>query len=658
MIKSLLIIFIFLLSLYAIGAFVWKLCGFNQQQDVFANVFIRMILGLVFSVSLFSIIITRGDTISIAILAIMGICIYYVHSNANTHEVCDTTRSRAYVADLLDMKLLVVLLSSTVAFFLFHALFFFNEPYNNEVHFDYFCYSALGDCMLHRGIESLNCVNDLLCEVNVKPSPYHYFDIWMTMLVASLFNITSAESIFVETYVVLAVLYTLGAVAIIRCFSDSWFYTIIGATAVLLTGVVCTDVAITLDSSNILSRLVFHSPLENTKTLAFSLFMELAIFCYLKDRNLFYYAMMAVPLVCITVTPAIYVGLAVAIFVDFIFNVHNRRNLMFVGITLMMISVFILCFYFLRDTGAYAMEDFSLRLVKENVQQGWSVLLKSLIKYPLFLLLIHIPFIILFVLIYMKNQESRESVRSLLYLIVFTVFVEITGFMVSSLYDGNYDKFQFFDMPSMILPSVYMIFFAILMSYSRAFIIKLAVVVLYIVLIIIGNSRAYFQTGLRGTFYNMNDAEDVAYIQSIEKEFIEKHKNTVGVGIRDVYDDAFPYRTRVGLPYQFCPQIATLNLKTINICTLAPIREEWNNEETRNRKANNTFTRFAERYQEEYGVMSDDSLQLQFCKQNSIEFMIVVDGQQIPKIFEPYVDTIFYRPHSTEMFVFFKDFRN
>ena len=66
---------------------------------------------------------------------------------------------------------------------------------------------------------------------------------------------------------------------------------------------------------------------------------------------------------------------------------------------------------------------------------------------------------------------------------------------------------------------------------------------------------------------------------------------------------------------------------------------------------------FANQYQETHGAQTEEFLQLEFVRQNKIEFMIVRDGKTMPSIFEPYVDTVFYRPNTTEKFVFFNTWK-
>lgn len=631
------------------------LCFIKQKPfcDVFGDTFVRLLLGLTVTIVLYSIVHTNGDTISLGFV-LLGVCYFFFD------------RKRWLSKDFLPLKTYFVLgrtqrevlgtaFISLVCFFVFRAYFFYNEPYNNEVHFDYFCYSALGDCMLNRGIESLNCVNDLLCETNLNPSPYHYFEIWLTLLISQCFSITTGEIIFVEVYVILGIMHILGIVAIVRCFTNSRAYSIISPFMILLAGMVCYNVAFSADMFNLPLRVSFVSPLCNTKTLMISLYMLLAVYAFIKRRTMSYYILMALPLLCIALTPSVYAALGIVLIVDILKSTkESRREIIITLGALLTMSVGIVLFYFCRGGEAYAMDDFSLRLVQENIVNNLSQIIKSAVKFPFFFMLYHAPIIAFLFYIWKKHTHGKQNIKAYTLLFLFIICLELMGFIASNLYEGNYDHGQFMEMPSLFLVSIYVLVFGLVFKHIDNFIEILFAISLLLTIALLSISNAYYQTGLRGTFYDMNDANDVAYIQSIEKEFVNKHHNKIGVGIRDVYDDAFPYRTRVGLPYQFCPQIPSLNLKTINICTLTPIKEEWNNNETINRKANNTFTRFATNYQQENKQISVDSLQLEFVKQNKIEFMIVVDGQERPQIFDPYIDTTFYRPNSSEQFVFFK----
>lgn len=652
MIKSLIIILLFLTLISFVGGTIIRLCRITPMKDDFSNVFVNMLLGLVTLVSIYSIFVTKGNTISLGIVAILIMCLIGVF--VHTHTV---TSFVEIFSKIFNIKIVVSVLILTLALFIFHAFFFFNSPYNNEVHFDYFCYSALGDCMVNRGVESLNCENDLLCEVDLSPTPYHYFDIWLAMFIAAVANVTSAEAMFVEAYVIMAVLCALGFIAIVRCYSQNLFVQIIAFSSILLGGIVCADTSIGSNILNFTQRTHIIVPLCNTKTIAIALFMTASILAFICNKMLFYYIAMAVPLICITVTPAVYSGLGCMMLYDLFWNdKEHRKQIVNAFATLFAMALFILGFYFLQGDGAYAMDDFSLRIVIENITTGFADMCKSVVKFPIFFMLYHLVFLLIIFYLYRKELDFLFEFQKLKSLFIFVVVMETVAFTVSLCYKGNWDCFQFIDMPTLFLVPVYVLLFALPFRYIGNIALKIVVGVMYVLLLVVSIMEGYYQTGLRGTFYDMKSPDDVAYIQAIEKEFVEKHKNKVGVGIRDVYDDAFPYRTRVGLPYQFCPQIPTLNLKTINICTLTPIRPEWQNEETENRRNNNTFTRFAIAYQQKYGQMLEDSLQLAFVKQNKIEFMIVVDGQTMPEIFTPYIDTIFSRPNKTEKFIFFKEF--
>ena len=650
MIKSILLVFLFLIAIYFIGWAICRICKINVRRNSFVECAAYMVIGLVSAVSLYSLFVTKGNTISLGIIGILILCL--LRAKKQTY-VCHDNYSFSEYKNVIISAFVI-----TICFFAFHAYFFFNTPYNNEAHFDYFCYSALGDCMVNRGIESLNCVNDLLAELNLSPTPYHYFEIWLSMLIATIGGITAAESIFVETYVILSVIYALCLLAIVRCYSKNIVVQIISFSAVLLGGVVCANTSIELSMFNFIQRTSIVAPLCNTKTIAMALFMAVSVLAFIHDKILFYYVAMAVPLVCISITPAVYSALGCMMLYDFFVNNNgNRKNIAWSFAALFVSALFIIAFYFLQGDSSYTMDDFSFRIILENIRTNLSEMIKSAVKFPFFFLLYHFAFIAIFVYLYFKEKKCRPDLRKLTSMFVFVIVLEIVAFVVSLCYKGNYDWFQFMEMPTLFLAPIYVLFFAFSIQYSGHAVLKTGVGITYVLLLVYSVWGGYYQTGLRGIFYDMKSSDDVAYIQAIEKEFLEKHENKVGEGIRDVYDDAFPYRTRVGLPYQFCPQIPTLNLKTINICTLTPIRPEWQNEETVNRRNNNTFTRFANQYQETHGAQTEEFLQLEFVRQNKIEFMIVRDGKTMPSIFEPYVDTVFYRPNTTEKFVFFNTWK-
>lgn len=646
MIKSIIIIFVSFVVFYFCGDLMLRLCKIKIRNE-FTCFLVSFFIGMLVLVSLYSMVITRGNTISWGIVFVLFFCLHRL----SAISYCDGGLHTAFAYK----NIIISIVGIIICFFTFHAYFFFNSPYNNEVHFDYFCYSALGDCMVNRGVESLNCVNDLLGEVSLSPTPYHYFEIWLTMLIATVGGITAAESIFVEAYVILATMYAICLIAIVKCYSKNYVIHIVALSAVLLGGIVCADTSIGTNVLNFTQRTSVIIPLCNTKTVAVALFMAVSMLAFIHDKILFYYVTTAVPFVCISITPAVYSALGCMLLYDLFWNDDGNKKGIIIAFAMLIISaLFIIAFYFLQGNSTYTMDDFSFRIVIENVKNNGVEMIKSVVKFPFFFVLYHVGVIAIIVYLYFKEKVSRIELKKLISLAVFVLVLEFMAFVVALCYKGNYDWFQFMEMPTLFLAPIYVLLFAFSIQYTGHIVLKAGVGLLYVLLLVYSVLGGYWQTGLRGIFYDMKSPNDVAYIQAIEKEFVEKHTNKIGVGIRDVYDDAFPYRTRVGLPYQFCPQIPTLNLKTINICSLTPIRSEWQNEETVNRRNNNTFTRFANEYQSMYGLKTEDYLQLEFVKQNNIEFMVIRDGQTMPSIFESYVDTIFYRPNSTEKFVFFK----
>lgn len=178
---------IFFLSLgffWIIGSAFLKLFRLNISfLGNYANIFISLLLGLVISISVFAIMVTKGKT---SMWGILGFVIYglYLFKREN-HTNSNNNTSTINLSDLFNLLALGLVVFIP---FSWNKIPFGENLYPGYMG-DYLYYADIGEFAFLTGNENIFSVSNLFGKEYQGASPYHFFDIWLNVLLAQIANL-------------------------------------------------------------------------------------------------------------------------------------------------------------------------------------------------------------------------------------------------------------------------------------------------------------------------------------------------------------------------------------------------------------------------------------------------------------------------------------
>jgi hypothetical protein len=185
-----------------IGRFIFKIFARPFYYSVFEEFYWYGIAGLLFSISVYALLITGGRTI----LAICPVLLYLlVRSFAFTERKTESGKSNIYLFILTGC--------------LFYFFYYLNGFFSHDATVmrypggDYLYYSRLAEYLNNTGIET--CVPEYIFTGTTSVIPYHYGDIWTGSLVSKIFHIRPQYCFALIVYPVLGVLTALGTAGFI-----------------------------------------------------------------------------------------------------------------------------------------------------------------------------------------------------------------------------------------------------------------------------------------------------------------------------------------------------------------------------------------------------------------------------------------------------------
>jgi len=177
------------------------------------DVFINLLLGLVISITLYSVTLTYFKTINSFFIFFLSI-IVYVNIKKKSTVVSQVTKKKEI--KLLRLILLVLMVSLT--FFIFYALqitniydgTFTNQTLNSDFNF----YSKLSQ-YLTLGYENQNFANNFLFNSGIT-QPYHYFELWVNAFLFSIFKVPPLLSFSLLSTTLLSIIFYIGVLSLYK----------------------------------------------------------------------------------------------------------------------------------------------------------------------------------------------------------------------------------------------------------------------------------------------------------------------------------------------------------------------------------------------------------------------------------------------------------
>ncbi|MDR2010396.1 MAG: hypothetical protein LBQ22_07935 [Bacteroidales bacterium] len=638
------IIIISLVFFYLAGSLILFITKSGTSKDSFFDLFIRLTLGLCATVFVYAAIKTKLNTILWGFV-LVGI-IYLVYRRSS--EKLDQNKFMFFDKSL--WKPLLIMVGLGIVFFVFQGLFFYNEPLNNMPHGDFFYYSKLILALESHGVEGNTYTQNPFFDGVANPKPYHYPEMWLAALIMRCFNVLSLETQVIAVHSILATILSVGMIALSRSITKSFLVQAFAVISLIMSGILLFRI---LPQADIYIFATGYNP----KTMFISIFFVwFAILCINKNE-FFYFPLLMLPIANIAMAPAIFSGLFVY---AVIISVYQKKYSYLVKIlpATFIIAVLIGLFYLLQSgtsaAGGFKAESVASGIISDKLKPfkifaGSIVILISV--YFLYIIPVFLRFFFKDKKIFIKKIGSIKSL-----LLLWTIFT-ICGLGIWSLINIMSDSIQFFYLPALLLLNI-LLFVILTLLYESNKSLKKSVnylLFIYILLLALLNIKflpetpfyRYYDANSRYSYKTMTDV--ARKIEATEDfnfygAFLKAPEELVG------YWNAAPHFGFGNQLYLIFDGLYTVSLNTL----YTPTSYDDPIEETRVNKMleNAVFTKFAKKWEAEYGKTSIDSLQYQYIKENNIEYLIISEKVDLPNTLLSLVDTIFVDDISKQKFVF------
>ncbi|MFN8237997.1 MAG: hypothetical protein U0T77_07490 [Chitinophagales bacterium] len=620
-ISNILLVLVSFLVTYGIGFVIVSFIRTPNGRPFFRE-FLILTTGLFSVITFFSLFKTGGITINagIALLTICMGCWLHIHNYLK-----DTRTSIASIRSEIKFPLLLAQIGIVIAGYLFLLLKMYRPATGDlyQVYGDFYNYAKNIQHLNKTGIESY--YSDWYSGAASARTLYHYGELWYGAFISQTFKQPPFIAFYFHVFSFCMVLYIAGAAAILEYFfpHKKNYYYLLTVCILLLCGL-----SFYIPRSTLFTRGDWwdNGLLFQPKYLfgALVTFYGILLSPSKKIIPLIFISMLCV-LCCVVIAPAVFICLAVYIFLLFAVKETSFRDFIFHGIwmsgALILIGLYALWIQHLnQQTGltnetAYAVKD-TLSL-SYYFKTAFNCFAGQGIKSILSLF----PYIALSLFVLFPNRErSRQHFRVILFLVV----LHFSSILAYAIFFNRVDAVQLWT--NIYVPlSAIVCFVLFVFSFTRGTsVIKLAAIMLVLLSII--------QTGLfsRGTM-----------IPQSSVHYLKNHYNgkaAVFFKSGDDFTSVFTKNINLYAPYPylniFYPDYNPVCLSIFDIPKSdQPILRATEEEIIQN----STFYKFIQLQKKHQQFISVEQSQLDFIRLHRIEFAFVYRHSKLPASLEPYV---------------------
>lgn len=272
---------IFCISVLVTGELVFYIFRFKVSKDIGIDAFEKMIIGLIFYVSIYAIYKTTGKTILIAAL----IPLFFLEKRGN--NLIDWKNLL-----LGDFRIIVFLFFAYIPVGLYFYMMSAQMEWRSSFEADALFYKNIAKYISDSGVESYLHIQNINAE-HVYRVPYHYFDVWLISLfdfpgLIMTWNVVMPAMCGIAMYGIYAYARSVGAK---------------NALAYLFTGLVFIAPLGFLHSIHFESR-----PVRSLKYITLFLLFLLFVIKSVKEKRVNYYLLFSMPALSVLTGPGIYGG--------------------------------------------------------------------------------------------------------------------------------------------------------------------------------------------------------------------------------------------------------------------------------------------------------------------------------------------------------------
>jgi len=641
-IKYYLLILGSLIFFYAIGKIISSLfLSSSNESNYYYRAFVSLIIGLFSVITVFAILKTRFNTVFLGLIFIFFI---YFFKSKHTNYNKESFRTSLFSNLVKDLILICIL--SLVFYIIFGALFF-DTPYNRMAHGDYYYYTRLIYKMAEYGYENtILGLDPFYIHNKIGASPYHYPELWLSVIYFQIFNILPLISILIITQVIIATVLCIGIIALAQEFSNSIIIKIFGFLSLFFSGLLFFE-PIPQTSS-----FIDFGNIYNPKFSIIALFLIWYLILFIRKSDYFYFPLLILPVINIATAPSILTALSLYFLIK---AITSRKIKIFIAkfLPILTVTIFLSVFYLLQPK--IPSSNLGIIDIMDVNKHDPFQILKTFAGGILIFLSIYIWFFLPFLayIVYVKFyiKEAFESKFKDIFLFWGILF--FTGLIIWNLTNPMHDSLQFHLLPVYMLTNL-MIFISFIIVYNKIndfkHVIKYIFFIFWIVMITINflqfSNKAFFRYKKITNYYSLE------YLEKISMLVPKSYKSAIGVlsspiEIRTSFNAQMNWITMPPLD-NLIPNVVMVNLTADEYVILS---DDLKILKRANKFINSSpFNKFS--FQNDpQNVLNKDSLRLEFIKKNNIKYLIVKDQREISSILMEITKLIVFDPVSKEKFL-------
>ena len=611
----------------------------QDHENTAKSLSLKLFTGIIVLVSIFAIIKTHGNTIYSGLLLMLFFILYYYKKN-NKLSFSNTQQNMRF----FEVKEFVYFLFTVCVFLLFFKYFFLSRHLQLWFFYDYHVYSSVANNLLNKGIECDNIYIGMTGNtLEITPTFYHYFELWFTAIVKSIFNI---KALYAIIFIVQPLLFSL-IIVLAKSFVKQYIYNF---NKILLCFILILIIIIS-SNAEILNLFLPHGHLQfitsyfvNFSNLKLSLVYICLFFVVINWEKPWFEKFIPLGILCFlypTTLPVIVAGSLCFIIYLFIFEKHS-----FSWISIFYIltpAIFTATFYVFQKNNVSTPNSITISSLIFNKINHYSlrdvkiVIGEAFYNYGAFLLYL-IPLVLVLKDYFQANKKLPKSFfHSIIFiLIVFSISLIPYSLMFLIFNMGQFQSNLFFPLFNILR----FIILIMLLKRKRYIFVFITYFIINVVTLLI-----YFYTNIP---FSLLDSSK--YI-SLKNEFSQQKFSSVYIRNRSSYKMTLDRATSCwGIPYpylcRFTDNYYPICLSVFEIPKAKDIKESYCD----NENLISPFYRFAG---DTIGK-SIDSLKKEFIKKYHIDYLFLEKGNTFSKIVKtmPIEKMISFEDEPYEIFKF------
>lgn len=611
---------------YQFGNRFLQLFNFKKSNSYF-DVFFKSIIGYLIIIFLYPVIKSKGLSIHILLIIPFIFLAFILKKEQQTHFNSENTK--IYIPYFIVPIILI---------FFFQTLYFYN-PFTGisySLDMDNFYYANVGSFMQQIDKENrfLDWINDDLA----KPEIYHYADTWLVALFAE-FNLPSTKAI---TLVVNSFFYFevyLGTLAILETITKVNFYKSIFAISIFFIS------CFFIDYTNFTFFGYGCVSLVYPKLAQITVFFLLSInFLVKKQFNLLVFSLLSFSIIYMALMPPIMIGLFLFITYLWVSKKNDFKSSIILGILLLIFSIsFIVIFktiFSQIDSRYDIVKEEKLSLISILISKIKDIAYTILFNYKDFLVQIT-PYIILAIWTYISNKNIQQTLTNIsLFIISFLV----GGMIIFGLRYNYLDSIQFYQNLAYPLTGILGFYLISQILFDETKYKPIGFIFVFFILSVCFYSSSIYINKMHQFNMVYNISRDEKYVQEIMKltatEKLPRFAIAKGkADYKTIYDKCIGNYLNPFIGNKFNTympvSITVFDIPLSEKVEYAEMEQSWID--------NSAFNLYIQKHKSEKDTIN---LEIQFMKDNGIQFIEMGKHYVIPTQIKNIIDTIILNPRN------------